>query len=91
MYSCDPLVPQPNEPELITDIDTSLCLTVLRTPATFSEIIEQLNTLNITANQAYDYWILLAIGFDYVHDHIRAIASKSLWLWSLGPTTQQAR
>ncbi|KAH9325000.1 hypothetical protein KI387_005178, partial [Taxus chinensis] len=58
-YGCDPWVPQPNGPELLMDIDNGLRMLVLKTPSQYSDCIAQLNTLNIEANKAYEYWTTL--------------------------------
>lgn len=58
IFGCDPLVPQPDAGDTLTDIDTSLRIQVARTLVRYSDKITQLLVLNIEAEKAYDYWIL---------------------------------
>lgn len=57
-FRCDPLVPQPDARDTLTDIDTGLRIQVARTPVRYSEKIAHLLILNIEAEKAYEYWIL---------------------------------
>lgn len=57
-FGCDPLVPQLDAGDILTDIDTNLRIQVVITPVRYSEKITQLLILNIESEKAYDYWIL---------------------------------
>lgn len=56
VYGCDPQVPQPNESAGQSNIDAGLRILVFQSTPIPPIIIQQLSLLDITANEAREFW-----------------------------------